>query len=724
RRFSGPLALLGAGLLIFDRHVLVYGRVLEPEALMLSSMVVFLLVADRAMATVERGGSAAPGSGKPPPASWVVMLVAGMLAAASVAVRPTFLPLFLFLPLVLLPSPRRESHTERTGDGEIEDGTPTASRRRAWRSWASATALFLLPLAAVLLWLGARAERASGEAGTPAMNPGTVFFEGNQPLSMGTSAIYPPSVRSLLGHSFHLPDAPHQLYRRVARANTGEELSIAEANAFWAARARVFLAENPLHAADRFLLKLRYAFHGHRWHDLPAGATFDRHLPLPSTPFALLAALGLIGMALEARRVRRWSHVYGYLLLQLAAMVVFYVSARQQTGLVPGLVFFALVAVERIVGGPRRWWIAGLALALALTGSIPDDAMRDDAHRRAGEEELARQLAPFREKLDGQPIAHLEDQVVELLAPAPWWRAGLGPAFLPAVPVSLAERLASRQLQRSASAPDAEAVSVALDLADLWLELGRYGDVIELVASLAQGGRHIYRNSLQPSTPHFYLGRALALSGEPVRAIAVFEEGLEIFPGDPFLLAELYASGAGDEYAERLARYLGGIDARWLVGRALLAHDRHTEAATAFASVVRSLPELRAARLGLAASLGRAGHYDEGMDHLRRANQISLEPVLYRRDILHLLRGWLESGPRSPPQRLEAASALFQFGYPLDALRVVEEASPSPELAPRFVTLKRRLVQVLSEPVTTPRPLEAGPGSAAAGGAEPGSRQP
>ena len=156
-----------------DRHLLVYARILEPEVCLLFCLLAFLWLLDQ----------------KTRLAPWL----AGGSAALCLAIRPTFLPAFLLVPL----------YYWLRGD----PGKP-------WRGKSSA---FLAPVAAVLL-LALRASAVTGDPRTPMMNPGTVFFEGNNPLSQGTSAIYPPVVLAFVRHSGDEPDPAHQHYRRIARA--------------------------------------------------------------------------------------------------------------------------------------------------------------------------------------------------------------------------------------------------------------------------------------------------------------------------------------------------------------------------------------------------------------------------------------------------------------------------------------------------------------------------
>lgn len=692
-RFGRPLAFFGAALLALDRRLLIYGPIFEPEAPMLLLVLAFTLavVGLPAEGNKSRTHRAGP--------TWV----AGLLAALAIATRPTFLPLFLLVPAFSWLDHFRARRASSSGP----------SARRVLVS----SLLFLAPILLMMALLGWRAALATGSAGAPVMNPGTVFFEGNHPVSMGTSAIYPPSVFALAQQDRTAPDSAHEHYRTVARADDDRGiggktpevagiLDIAGVNSSWSARARAYLSDHPREALKRILLKLRYSVHGFAWHDLAAARAYDLYLPMPTLSFALLAALALAGMAIESSHIRGRPQLdrlallfYGFAAVQWVAILVFYVSSRQRLGLVPAFLFFALVAVESLLRKKRRSLVLGLAVILGMAGSIPDDAMLDEHYRNRREMALRPALAELRQALEQKPAAHLETEIVDTLALAPHVRHQVAPAFLPSQPLSLEERLAARQTKALAVAPDSDFVSVAFDLADLWLETGRHADVVTLMAPLAEADRRIYRGGQQPSTAHFYLGRALVLSDERAHGIAVLKMGLETAPGDAFLLAEIHALEDDPASGEQLERYYGAVDARWLTARALYAHGLFERAALAFASVRNLLPELRPALVGLAASAGRLGRLDEAMEALRAAHRLGLEPVMYADAIIDLAADWAAAHPGDPAVQAEAASILFQHGRLFDAHRLVlaiDVGAAPPPVGERIGMLRQRLEGALA----------------------------
>ncbi len=522
--------------------------------------------------------------------------------------------------------------------------------------------------------LGAAA--ITGDPWTPAMNPGTVFFEGNNPLSQGTSAIYPPVVLAYVRHTGKEPDAAHRYYRDVARAATVErataeratapELSVAEVNAYWSSMATRYIRDHP----DRWLrllgVKLKRAFHGYRWHDVPPAWQLDGRLFIvPTVPFALLSALAFAGALFEVRRWRQSLLYYALAATQLAVMLAFYVSARQRLILLPALCYFAAIGARRLVR-ERAWLWALLVVFMALTFSLPDDAMADESYRRDRWLEADRRLESVREKSRAQPLAHHAELAVEAVAAAPWWLDWLRPAYFPLDQGTLEERvaraLASRDRRRAAS---------DFDLAAVYLEAGQPAAARALLEPLVAQKRAFYRGGQQPSEPLILLGRAAALVGDRDGALEILSRALERSPGDPFTLAELVALGdAGAR--EPLERFWSPLDAQYLVGRALLRHGRAAEAAQALGFVVRRLPDFRDARILLAAALGAGGRIAEGARHYLEATRIRPEPILAGDHISDLFRRWAAGQPGSYEVQLYAAQVLHRHGHFREALAILE----------------------------------------------------
>ena len=626
RRAGRAVAALGALAFLLDRHVLVYERILEPEGCLLFFMVGCLFFVDRG-----RGGA----------------LVAGLFAGASLMTRPTFLPLFALVPLYL----------------KLR-GAP----------WVRAAALFAAPVAAALALLMLRAAVVTGDPRTPVMNPGTVFYEGNNALSHGTSAVYPPVVRELLDAADERPDVAHEHYRAVARAAAGQDLPISRVNAYWSGLAAAAARDAPWRALGLLREKLRRAFHAYRWHDVTVAWRYDRALRLPSVPFALLSALALVGMALEAPRWRPAMLFYGLALLQLAVMLVFYVSARQRLVWLPALLYFAAVTLERLRrGGGRRGLLVAIVLLLCVSLALPDELARDDDYLRSGHHEAQARLEALAAAARQEPVAAHVDLALDALRHAPWveWV----PAYFPQAERSADERLAELLAADAAAGP----ASAAFDRAVVFLRAGRLEEAAALLSELAAAESEVYRGARQPSQPRFYLARIAALEGDRERAVRLLEAALGRSPGNPFVLAELSVMTGDPRYRQRLLRLQGAIDGRYLAGRALFVHGRASAAVAELAFVVDRLPEFRTGRIYLAAALGAAGRVDEGAAHYLEAVRRRPDPLLLSAPVSDLFRRWAALHPDDPRTRLVAAHVLHEHGRFREALTLLEGMEGPPD---------------------------------------------
>lgn len=659
RRVAARWAVGISGLFTIDRHLLVYERILEPEVPLLFLLLLVLVLLDR------RAESAA----LPP------ILTAGVAAALALAARPTFLPAFALVPLYF------------------------GWRGLRGRSWWRASLAFSIPVLVAVVLLGGRAAAISGDPGTPVMNPGTVFFEGNNPLSHGTSAIYPPMVLGVMRHTQDTPDSAHQHYRDVARGSTGEALGIAEVNAFWSGRAMAFLRDEPAHALARLREKLIRAIHAYRWHDVPTAWRYDDRLPIPSVPFALLAPLALLGAALEAHRWRSSLLIYALAGLQLAVMLVFYVSARQRLVLLPAVLYFVAVALETLARQRRRALVWGVLCALfALVLMLPDDAMRDEAYRRQGFAAAEMKLDEIRSLSQSAPLAHHADRVVEAVATAPWWLDWLYPAFFPRQGSTLEQRVADA-LERRRQAADFPTFQLDLldfDRAAVLLRAGRLDQAEPLLEDLASRGVSVYRGGQQPSHPEILLARLHIAKGEPQEAEEWLRRVLQEAPGDPFALAELVALTDDVEAAAQLDRYWSELDVHYLLGRTLLRHGRAEAAVEHLAFVVERFAALRDARVALAAALGRIGRLDEAVDHYLAASRIRPEPIVEPEAIVSLFRRWGRQHADDPAAQLTTAQVLHQHGLFDEALAMLEDLETPPRLAEAVAREIERLERVVS----------------------------
>lgn len=649
-RFSTFWATAAAACLAIDPLLLVYERILEPEAFQLFFLLAF-------MVTLDSRRSLAP---------WL----AGGLAALCLATRPTFLPAFLALPLFY-----------RWRFGNAEDAPP----------WKRAGTAALVPVVLVLVLLGWRAHSATGDWRSPAMNPGTVFFEGNNPLSRGTSAIYPPVVLQLIQQSQRsIPDSGHAHYRQVARADAGPSLTPRQVNAYWSEKAWSFLRDEPRAFLDRIFTKVLYALHDFRWHDVSAAWSYEPRLPFPAVPFALLAALALFGSLFEARAWQQSLLFYILGGVQLAVMVVFYVSARQRLAVLPAVIYFAVVAAERFAK-QRRGRILGLTMTLALTVALwlPDAAMRDEAYRRQSFRAAEPLFDEARAISVDQPAAGSQRQIIAGLVMAPWWLDRIYPSYFPRssgrledlVYGALEERIVPLAFEDSHLF---DVASLALRTQDPWHE--------DALRPLLEGdATPVYRGGWQSSEPSLQLAQRAISLGQHDAARHHLETALQRTPGDPFVLAEMVALDGDEAARQTLLDYWSAADANLLIGTAQLRLGKFELAIQTLGELHGSLAEFRDGGVYLAAALAGAQRIDEGAALYLDVAAEHPEPILRPEDIIGLFHRWAESHDADPRVVFYAAQILHRHGDFEGALKWLDHLPPPPGFDAVWQQERRRL---------------------------------
>lgn len=665
RHLGRRAAFAFAALLALDRHVAAYVRILEPEIVLLALLATWLFFLDR------DGARPAPRE----------LLLAGGAAALAIATRPTFLPVFLaVVPLFL---------AFRLGFRR-----PLSGAAQPWRPWLRATAFFLLPLAAAAALLAARAAAATGDFRSPAMNPGTVLYEGHQPLSTGTSARYPPAVHlAVRSDPDTEPDVAHVVYRRFARAESGDPaLPIAAVNDFWAGRAFAFMADQPLLAARRAVKQLRYALHAHLFHDVSQATLLQQRLGPFFVPFSLLSAFALWGAASAAHRFRRLLLFYAILAAQLGVMTLFYVSARQRMVLLPALVLFALYGLRDLAGRGRR----GLALGLLLLGlglalAVRDPAQHEDLYLRHGFSAALQRRDEVTSQLKaGATVAALREEVCAGIAEMPSRLEDVRPAGYPQDQESLESCVARRLRQRLAAAREWERPSLEFDLAGVELLLGRLDQAEALLRPLAGAGPGFPRDGSDPSRPEQLLARIAFLRGDAAAAREWLRAALAAAPGEPFVLADLWALTGEDSYRRQLLRYYSRFDQAWIAGRALLFYRQPEAAAAELASLAERMPKARRPRLELAIALGELGRDAEALAQLQIAYQGPGEPCAQASRLLPLLER-LASRAATARDRVAVGVLLFHHGAYRRAAELLGPALL--ELGPAAAPELRRMLE-------------------------------
>lgn len=235
----------------------------------------------------------------------------------------------------------------------------------------------LLPIAAV-----AAVNARLGAVGT-IMDPGTVFYEGMNPLASGYSGVQPRIVGDL-EPAFEGPDTLHVTYRIVASRALGRTLNRDESNRYWIGKSLAFAREYPFVAARLVLKKAYLSFHAYDAYDLAPMELKRRELRgyLWLSP-ALLFAFAL-GAAIPERLRDMSGVLFALLVMSALPMTVFYVTARQRNAVLPAAAILAATGVARLtrlLQEKKRKQLAGVTLAivvLSLGLSVRTAEQRED----------------------------------------------------------------------------------------------------------------------------------------------------------------------------------------------------------------------------------------------------------------------------------------------------------------------------------------------------------
>ena len=629
RHFNPVYAAAGATAFILAKSVVIYGYVFEPEPL-----VIFLLTALVFCASCKNLPGAA---------------AAGVSLTLCVLTRPSFLPLALAVP--------------------VHFWFNFPNRRRS----LLASALFLLPVLTGATFMAARNQRLQGEASLRLMNPGTVVFDGNSPLAGGGGAAYPPVVSDVSAMFPDESDYQHAVYRLLSRRSTGKNLTPGETNSFWATKAANYIRDYPGRLALLTARRALYVFHRYRWDDIRVSWAAGRALEegnTPFVPFALVSALGALGLATGCGSWRPFFLPYAVFVNQAGFMVLVYASDRQRVSLYPFFVFFAIAATARLVDSGRGKRGVGLVITslFLLAFTIERDRMRDNRHVWEGFTRLRQLPSAGSQQGDNPDFPGVLSQAAKMLALAPWALDSARPAGVPAARGELAE-LALGEL--SSLRPDAP--STRLDRALLLIEAGRL-DEAEVVLKLLEREGHVFErlNGRIPS-PAYHLGRIAVLRGNRTEAVRQLKRALDSAPGDPAILAQLACLTDDAAYAGRIFSYFDNPDADFLLGRACLENGRPELAIAHLERLALALPEYRKGQIYLAAALGDAGEDARAAEVYRGANEQTAATVLLEERIVPIFERLARAG--TPEAFYRYGVVLREYGRFPEALRALTRAA-------------------------------------------------
>lgn len=611
-----------------------------------------------------------------------LVVVAGLFLGLSASTRPTALVLAVALAAALL----------------------LCEGRRALRPAAILVAGPLL----FLLLISLRNGALVGSPDPTVMDPGAVFYLGNNPTSRGTPADS-PLLKQMEADVAGQPDYVHVLYKRFPAVALGHSVSAGEASRYWTQKAAAFLRRHPREALRLTGEKLGLLCRAWEPPDSIAAFELERELRaarVPLVPFSLLVSLGVVGVWTQRRRA---THVLPLLACGVAcaaSVVLFYVNSRMRAPLVPFAAFFACAALDALSRGfHRRAWRtvgAGALAVLTLLAllSIPMDAettLRHAWQAQYSASFLRAEAADLRNRGSREAAAVV---VARAVATAPFSAEEMTLANLPypsGGPVAASLGAARAEIAAGRATRDR-----LFDLGILLYE-GRDLDAARAVfTALETSGGRFDRGGRCAPAPAFYLARIAELgAGERRDAERLFRSALRTAPGDATTLAHLGVlleeSGRLEEAAaarEELFAERPDVDAAFALGQACLERGRARDAGLWLDRVAEWLPDFRRARLYAAAGSFRAGDVASAISHAEAAFSIREDPAGLEAFILPAYEQAARGEPGSAAARFRLGRALRRYGRFSEARERLTEAlalDPSFEPARGERTLLERV---------------------------------
>jgi tetratricopeptide (TPR) repeat protein len=190
---------------------------------------------------------------------------------------------------------------------------------------------------------------------------GINLWLGNNPEATG----YPRFPGFHAGQAAMLRDSIDLL-----EAATGRTLKRSEVSRYWSSKARAYIAQNPGAWLKLMARKIGNFWNGFEYDDLGVITNLREHGVLfPGPHFAIVAALGIVGLFFAWRTFPASRWVGGAMLLEMSAVLPTFVTERYRLAAVPGLLVFAALGLHQL------WthWLLGryrnAALYLALLGA-------------------------------------------------------------------------------------------------------------------------------------------------------------------------------------------------------------------------------------------------------------------------------------------------------------------------------------------------------------------
>jgi len=615
-----PPLLAWLGLLIFNlnRSVILYEKALEPE-----SFIIFFLLAF-AFFSLKTGT--------------INKLMAGIFFTLLLLTRSNFFLMIIFVPIYF------------------------KFKEKNFKKYLANLFVFFIPVLMGLTFLWIRNFQIENKFSPFIMNPGYVFYEGNNPNSTGQSAIYPPLVDDLAWEYPGQPDVQHKLYRLFARRISGKNLSVSAVNQYWSNKTWNFILDHPGHFFKLLLTKTNFFFHNYRRHDLTDVYLNDQKLTkskIPTFPFGIISISALLGMIILRKDWKKHFLLYLIFFNQFVLLLLTYVSARQRVAIVPFFIFFAVATCHVALKNKKNIVITLLIiLPFGLFFMIRNDFMKEETHLWKVYLNSHYHWVHAKSMRD---IGNIKAASIHSLISwihTPWQKDVRRPANLPFVPEGFEKK--TMTIVNQFQIPD---FSTKFDRAVLFLEIGKLELAEKLLWDLIKENRKFKRDFSQCSDPFYYLGRIAEIKKNPAKAIKYFTHALKRFPGNPYILSHLKILTGKDIYRKKLLWYFDKLDAEFFLGKASLENGLSNQAVLHFAYVVKTIPEYRRGQIYYAVALGNINQIDQAAHYFIQAIEKRSDPVFFENEIITIFNTWAERNPDNIDILYYQAKILRLYGY-------------------------------------------------------------
>ena len=252
-------------------------------------------------------------------------ILAGLLFALGVVLRPHFLPLLFTLPFSLYFS----------------------SGIRGARRLASFVLAFMLGACMVSIPVAVRNKKAFGDYLIIHPGGGINLYVTNNPEATGMWVTPRPFHRSQA-------DSPKEIYvtfKNHAEKELGKELTEKEMSVYWRGEAFDFIRKNPVAYLRVLGKKMNLIVTPAIVSDINSFylyRQFSRVLRLPLITFLSILPLGILGLIISIRKIKKMIILHLFLTLDLILLLLLFGITRYRLTLVPVMMLFSACSLEWI----------------------------------------------------------------------------------------------------------------------------------------------------------------------------------------------------------------------------------------------------------------------------------------------------------------------------------------------------------------------------------------